>query len=67
MTLWCSLYCEGNEAAGEVDLDYGEGLMVSLPVCEKCAGILQENPALALDLKPDYVLDLNIEDDLGNT
>lgn len=67
VTLWCSLYCEGNEAAGEVDLDYGDGLVVSLPVCESCATTLQNNPTLALDLKPDYVLDLNIEEALGNT
>lgn len=66
VTLWCSLYCEGNEAVGEMEIDYDGGKVVSLPLCQECADTLQKNPALALDLEPGDVLDLNIEDALGN-
>jgi hypothetical protein len=65
ITLWCSLYCEGNEAVGEMDIDYGDGMMVSLPLCAECAEVLQKNPALALDLKPGSVLDLDTQDIMG--
>jgi hypothetical protein len=66
ITLWCSLYCEGNEAVGEMDIDWGGGHVVSLPMCQECADHLQKNPALALDLVPVDVLDLNIQEALGN-
>lgn len=66
VTVWCSLYCDGNEAVGDMDIDYGEGLVVSLPLCQECAETLQNNPRLALDLVPIDVLDLNMNDALGN-
>lgn len=67
VTMWCSLYCTGNEVVGDMDIDYGDGRVVSLPLCQECADKLQNNPALALDLVPVDVLDLNIEEALGNT
>lgn len=67
ITMWCSLYCEGNEAVGDMDIDYGEGLVVSLPLCQECAEKLQADPKLALDLKPGVVLDLDTQEALGNT
>jgi len=66
VTMWCSLYCDGNPAVGDMDIDYGQGRVVSLPLCQGCADHLQKNPRLALDLVPEDVLDLDIEDALGN-
>lgn len=66
VTLWCSLYCEGNEAVGDMNIRYSESLEVSLPLCQECAEKLQRNPKLALDLKPVDVLELDEDDDLGN-
>lgn len=65
VTQWCSLYCDGNEAVGDMEIAYNGGKVVSLPVCQECADRLQENPLLALDLEPTDVLDLIIQDDLG--
>ena len=67
ITMWCSLYCTGNEAVGDMDIDFGDGKTVSLPLCQECADHLQKNPDLLLDLVPVDVLDLNIKEVLGNT
>ena len=62
VTLWCSLYCKGNEAVGDMDIDFGDGNTVSLPLCQECADHLQDNPHLALDLKPIDVLQLDTQE-----
>lgn len=49
-----------------MEIEYADGQSVSLPLCQECADHLQKNPALALDLKPLDVLELDNEDDLGN-
>lgn len=67
VTTWCSLYCEGNEAVADMDLDYGDEAVVSLPVCNECMEKIQNNPSLLLDLTPVDVLDLETQDGLGNT
>lgn len=65
VTLWCSLYCEGNEAVGDMVIEYDRGYKVSLPMCRECADKLEENPGLLLDLTPLDVLELDEDDDLG--
>ena len=67
VTSWCSLYCGGSEAVGDMAIDYGAGLVVNLPLCEECATTLQNHPELALDLQPVDVLDLEQQEALGNT
>jgi len=67
ITMWCSLYCTGNEAVGDIEVEFDKGNTVSLPLCEQCLETLQNNPSLLLDLRPDAVLELEAQDDLGNT
>ena len=59
ITMWCSLYCGGTEAVGDMHIDYGEGRVLSLPLGQECADPLQMNPALSLDLRPVEVLELD--------
>lgn len=37
MTIWCSLYCKGNEAVGYLDLTTAAGETIEIPCCRECA------------------------------
>lgn len=65
VTVWCSLYCTGNEAVGDMDITYDKKNTVTLPLCQECADKLLADPKLALDLKPIDVIELDNEDVLG--
>lgn len=56
VTLWCSLYCEGQEAVGEMEIQFTTEQTISLPLCAYCADILEKNPQLALALAPGDVV-----------
>ena len=47
-TTWCSLFCAGNEAIGELTIPLGDDADVSIPVCQECADEAQENPEESL-------------------
>lgn len=44
---WCSLFCEGNEAIGELTVPIGED-DTAIPVCEECMEKVTTDPAKAL-------------------
>lgn len=55
ITYWCSLFCSGQEAVGDMEIEF-KGDVISLPLCQDCANTLENNPALAIDLMPTDVL-----------
>lgn len=36
VVLWCSLYCEGNEATGDLNIEARPGEFITLPICDEC-------------------------------
>lgn len=46
---WCSLFCTGNEAIGEMSIRFTTEDWVSVPVCEACVEEIRVNQQAALD------------------
>lgn len=61
-TQWCSVFCTGNPANGDITVDF-EGGAVSLPICETCLRTLRENPSRVLELQPQAVLELDPQEE----
>lgn len=45
---WCSLFCTGNEAIGDMSLRLDDDVWIDVPVCEKCLVEIQKNQKDAL-------------------
>lgn len=56
VTRWCSLFCNGNEAAGDLTVPFSDGEAV-IPVCESCASEAKNNPRRVLEVFYGPVLD----------
>jgi hypothetical protein len=51
ITFWCSLFCDGTEATGELNAEFPDGQVITIPVCEECAEkVISGAPEYALDL-----------------
>lgn len=48
VTMWCSLFCTGNPATGELKVKDGEG-WVGIPVCEECRDRAMTSAGTVLD------------------
>lgn len=57
ITYWCSLYCTGSPAGGNIEIDYGNGQALSFPVCDECIEQIQLDPQKSMDIRPDDVLE----------
>jgi len=55
VTRWCSLFCRGNEAVGEITIDHKPGYTVQLPICEEC--LEKAKLKYVLDTQDDGVLE----------
>jgi len=60
---WCTVFCSGNEADGEVRLEWPNGGALELPICQSCLQVLQDHPEKLLDLSPGPVLEFDPEEE----
>ena len=49
-TQWCSLFCTGNEAVGELTLPFEDnnGIFLDIPICAECLETVMQNQKEAL-------------------
>jgi hypothetical protein len=46
---WCSLFCTGNEAIGELSIRFTGDEWIDVPVCQECVDQIETNQQEALD------------------
>lgn len=56
VTLWCSLFCTGNLATGELVVESGHDF-IKLPICDECKDKVEAGTQSRLDSTPEGMLD----------
>ena len=46
---WCSLFCTGNEATGELNIEELPGVWTAIPICITCKEHIEKNTGKSLD------------------
>jgi len=46
---WCSLFCTGNEATGELSLEDEPGIWTVIPICDYCKNYIEGNLGKSID------------------